>query len=43
MNIKVNQFLKDHVSLCLQLIFQSKEKTLQNKEIENIINNLQSF
>jgi phenylalanyl-tRNA synthetase beta chain len=27
-------------SLCLQLIFQSKEKTLENKEIENIMNNL---
>ena len=30
-----------HVSLCLQLTFQSDEKTLQNKEIENTINNLQ--
>lgn len=29
------------ISLCLQLIFQSKEKTLENKNIENIINNLQ--
>ena len=29
-----------HTSLCLQLIFQSNQKTLQNKEIENIINNL---
>jgi len=29
-------------SLCLQLIFQSKEKTLENKEIENIMTNLQS-
>lgn len=29
-------------SLCLQLIFQSNEKTLENKEIEIIINNLQS-
>jgi len=28
-------------SLCLQLIFQSKEKTFENKEIENIVNNLQ--
>lgn len=28
-------------SLCLQLTFQSKEKTLENKEIENIVNNLQ--
>ena len=32
---------KNHISLCLQLTFQSNEKTLQNKEIENIINNLQ--
>ena len=31
----------NHTSLCLQLIFQSNEKTLENKEIENIINNLQ--
>ena len=31
-----------HTSLCLQLIFQSKQRTLQNKEIENIIANLQS-
>jgi phenylalanyl-tRNA synthetase beta chain len=30
-----------HTSLCLQLIFQSNQKTLQNKEIENIISNLQ--
>lgn len=29
-------------SLCLQLVFQSKEKTLENKEIENIMTNLQS-
>lgn len=28
-------------SLCFQLTFQSKEKTLENKEIENIVNNLQ--
>ena len=28
-------------SLCVQLIFQSNEKTLENKEIENIITNLQ--
>jgi phenylalanyl-tRNA synthetase beta chain len=31
-----------HTSLCLQLTFQSNEKTLENKEIENIINNLQT-
>jgi phenylalanyl-tRNA synthetase beta subunit len=40
MNIKANLFLK-HISLCLQLIFQSNEKTLQNKEIERNLNNLQ--
>lgn len=32
---------KDHTSLCLQLIFQSDKKTLENKEIENIIQTLQ--
>ena len=32
---------KNHISLCLQLTFQSNEKTLQNKEIENIITSLQ--
>ena len=31
-----------HTSLCLQLIFQSNQKTLQNKEIENIIATLKS-
>lgn len=31
-----------HTSLCLQLIFQSTNKTLQNKEIEKIIENLRS-
>jgi phenylalanyl-tRNA synthetase beta chain len=30
-----------HISLCLQLIFQSNEKTLQTKDIEIIIKNLQ--
>ena len=33
----------NHISLCLQLTFQSKLKTLQNKEIENIITNLQTL
>ena len=33
---------KNCTSLCLQLIFQSNEKTLENKEIEIIITNLQS-
>jgi phenylalanyl-tRNA synthetase beta chain len=31
---------KDHISLCFQLIFQSRYRTLQNKEIEKIINKL---
>jgi phenylalanyl-tRNA synthetase beta chain len=31
----------NHLSLCLQLIFQSDQKTLQNKELEKIINHLQ--
>ena len=30
-----------HTSLCLQLVFQSNTKTLENKEIETIINKLQ--
>nr|YP_010283464.1 phenylalanine-tRNA ligase beta subunit [Bacillaria paxillifer]ULD16583.1 phenylalanine-tRNA ligase beta subunit [Bacillaria paxillifer] len=34
---------ENHTSLCLQLVFQSNERTLQNKEVENIINNLQSL
>nr|WPV72716.1 phenylalanine tRNA synthetase [Navicula sp.] len=32
---------ENQISLCLQLTFQSNEKTLQNKEIEDTINNLQ--
>jgi phenylalanyl-tRNA synthetase beta chain len=32
---------KGKISLCLQLTFQSKKRTLENKEIENIVNNLQ--
>lgn len=32
---------KNCTSLCLQLAFQSNEKTLENKEIERIIDNLQ--
>ena len=31
-----------HKSICLQLVFQSKETTLENKQIETIVNNLQS-
>lgn len=31
-----------HISLCLQLVFQSNKQTLQNKDIENIINQLQT-
>jgi phenylalanyl-tRNA synthetase beta chain len=32
----------EHISLCLELIFQSNKKTLQNKEIEEILTNLRS-
>ena len=32
---------ENYTSLCLQLIFQSNKKTLQNKDIENIMTNLQ--
>ena len=31
-----------HISLCLQLVFQSNEKTLQTKDVEVIVKNLQS-
>jgi phenylalanyl-tRNA synthetase beta chain len=34
---------ENQTSLCLQLIFQSEKKTLENKEIENIIKNLQTI
>ena len=33
----------EHVSLCLQLVFQSNNKTLQTKDIEVIVTNLQSI
>ncbi len=29
-----------HISICLQLVFQSPQRTLQNKEVENIITSL---
>jgi len=29
-----------HISLCCQLTFQSNEKTLQNREVEEILNNI---
>jgi phenylalanyl-tRNA synthetase beta chain len=32
-----------HISLCLQLVFQSNEKTLQNKNVEMIIAELQTL
>ena len=32
---------ESHTSLCLQLIFQSDKKTLENKQIDNIITSLQ--
>jgi len=37
-NIPINQ-----TSLCLQFVFQSNKTTLQNKEIENILNHIQSI
>jgi phenylalanyl-tRNA synthetase beta chain len=39
---KGNSIPAKHTSLCLQLIFQSNKKTLQNKEIEEIIKNLRN-
>ena len=36
-----DSLMPDHISLCLQLIFQSQEKTLENKLIENIVKNLE--
>ena len=30
----------NYLSLCVQLVFQSKEKTLENKLIDNILNNI---
>lgn len=33
----------DYTSLCIELIFQSDQKTLENQEIETIIENLQSI
>jgi hypothetical protein len=32
---------ESHTSLCLQLIFQSDKKTLENKQIDHIISGLQ--
>ena len=34
---------KKHISLCLQLVFQSRKKTLKTKDIEIIVQNLQSI
>ena len=34
---------ENHTSLCLQLIFQSDEKTLQTKKVENIVNHLKTL
>ena len=33
----------DQISLCLQLVFQSNEKTLQKKDVETIMNQLQTL
>lgn len=40
---KGNPIPDKHTSLCLQLVFQSNKGTLQNKEIEEIINNLRTI
>ena len=34
---------KNHVSLCLQLTFQSNKETLQNKKVETVINSLKTI
>jgi phenylalanyl-tRNA synthetase beta chain len=34
---------EQHISLCIQLVFQSPQTTLQNKEIDNIVINLQEI
>ena len=34
---------EDHISLCLQLVFQSNQKTLESKTVENIIHNLKTL
>jgi phenylalanyl-tRNA synthetase beta chain len=36
-----NSIPDDKTSVCLQLVFQSNKKTLENKEVESIINKLQ--
>lgn len=37
---KGNSIPENYISLCLQLIFQSNEKTLQTKEIDEILENI---
>jgi len=37
-----NSIPSNYTSLCIQLVFQSTSRTLQNEEIENIINSLKS-
>lgn len=34
---------KNHTSLCLQLVFQSKQKTLQTQQIEIILSNIENI
>ena len=36
-----NSIPKDQTSLCIQLTFQSNEKTLLTKEVDEIVHNLQ--
>ena len=40
---KSNSIPDNHISLCLQLVFQSNTQTLQNKELEKIIEKLQAL
>ena len=40
---KGDSIAENYISLCLQLTFQSKEETLQNKKIEKTIDNLQTL
>ena len=40
---KNQSILDKHISICLQLIFQSTKKTLQNKEIEQIMDDLRAL
>ena len=40
---KGNSIPDNYTSLCLQLMFQSDQNTLQNKEVDNIVDNLKKL